>query len=78
MSAKAMGTKGTQLNPLTPEELARLPRPSGAGGDNRPSGWQSGPILLSKEPSVTDKKAVTTPAPTVPSDAAEMELDCMD
>lgn len=32
-------TKGTLLNPLSAEELARLPRPSGATDDNRPSSW---------------------------------------
>lgn len=33
--------KGTLLNPLTAEELARLPRPSGgASADNRPSTWR--------------------------------------
>jgi len=32
--------KGTLLNPLTAEELARLPRPSGgSNSDNRPSSW---------------------------------------
>lgn len=38
----AAAPKGSQLNPLTPEELARLPRPSGGNCDNRPSSWVSG------------------------------------
>jgi hypothetical protein len=46
---KDVKNHGTQLNPLTMEELARLPRPSGSGGDNRPSTWQAGPVLLHKE-----------------------------
>jgi hypothetical protein len=33
--------EGTLLNPLTAEEIARLPVPSAGGtGENRPSGWQ--------------------------------------
>lgn len=34
--------KGSLLNPLTAEELARLPRPGGDSGSNRPSGWARG------------------------------------
>merc|ERR1711957_134649 len=41
--------KGTALNPLTPEEMAKLPSPSGSAGDNRPSAFMA-----------TNK---TTPAP---------------
>lgn len=33
----AAAAKGSILNPLTPEELAALPRPSDTQGDNRPS-----------------------------------------
>lgn len=32
--------KGTLLNPLSPEELAALPTPSGGRCDNRPSRWR--------------------------------------
>jgi len=32
-------SQGTLLNPLTAEELAKLPTPSGNGGENRPSFW---------------------------------------
>lgn len=58
--------KGTLLNPLTPEELARLPRPSGGNADNRPSTWQevsSGPCCggSSSGPSVNGA-SVSSPA----------------
>jgi len=35
--------KGSILNPLTPEELAALPRPSDTQGDNRPSSFNQPP-----------------------------------
>jgi len=38
--AAAAAAKGTLMNPLTPEELARLPTPGGGTCDNRPSTWQ--------------------------------------
>jgi hypothetical protein len=43
--------KGSQWNPLSADELANLPRPSGSNADNRPSSWQPGPVLLSREES---------------------------
>jgi len=62
--ASAAESKGTALNPLSAEELASLPRPSGGTGDNRPSAWQAGPVLLERkdEPvpkvcEVTDEEA---------------------
>merc|ERR1712032_1279642 len=32
-------SKGTLLDPLTAEEMAKLPTPHGKGGENRPSVW---------------------------------------
>jgi len=40
--AAAVKEKGTMANPLTPEELARLPKPQQVGDDNRPSNWHAG------------------------------------
>jgi hypothetical protein len=48
-SKPADSTKGTMLNPLSTEELANLPRPFTGSGDNRPSLWQTTPVLLHKE-----------------------------
>lgn len=38
-SASGAMPKGSLLNPLTPEELAALPKPFGGNSDNRPSTW---------------------------------------
>ncbi|CAK9031117.1 Hypothetical protein SCF082_LOCUS19504 [Durusdinium trenchii] len=37
--AKKVAAKGSLLNPLTPEEIARLPKPGTTCSDNRPSQW---------------------------------------
>jgi hypothetical protein len=67
---------GTQLNPLTVEELARLPRPSGSGSDNRPSTWQSGPVLLHKEEEKEPVKKRKDSEPVKPaSPQQEFNLD---
>lgn len=43
----------TMLNPLSADEIAKLPRPGGAKTDNRPSSWQAAsreaPVLLHRE-----------------------------
>lgn len=36
----------SMLNPMSAEQLAKLPRPFCGSGDNRPSSWQEGPTLL--------------------------------
>lgn len=60
------------LNPLSAEELARLPRPSTTGSDNRPSSWQPGPVLLHKNESAPapPRLATADATPQVPSPAA--------
>eukprot|EP00928_Gymnodinium_smaydae_P046712 TRINITY_DN31135_c0_g1_i1.p1 TRINITY_DN31135_c0_g1~~TRINITY_DN31135_c0_g1_i1.p1 ORF type:complete len:462 (+),score=107.85 TRINITY_DN31135_c0_g1_i1:75-1460(+) len=65
--------KGTALNPLTPEELAALPKPSGDGADNRPSAWRNnhqpqacdaGPKKIAPvEPALRPPAPATEPAP---------------
>eukprot|EP00933_Yihiella_yeosuensis_P044790 TRINITY_DN40063_c0_g1_i1.p1 TRINITY_DN40063_c0_g1~~TRINITY_DN40063_c0_g1_i1.p1 ORF type:complete len:560 (+),score=134.30 TRINITY_DN40063_c0_g1_i1:75-1682(+) len=44
--------KGSILNPLTPEEIAALPKPSDSGGFNRPSSWQGASQSKPSETSV--------------------------
>lgn len=39
--SKQPAPKGSHLNPLTPEELAKLPSPSGIGGENLPSSFRA-------------------------------------
>jgi len=58
-------TKGTLLQPLSPEELAALPRPttSGAGGENRPSSWlASNPQTESLNPDLPKQDEASTAA----------------
>jgi hypothetical protein len=61
--APAQPEKGTLLNPLTPEELARLPSPSGDNRDNRPSAFYGSPPVA---------ESVTTVAATPVRAAAAM------
>jgi len=63
---------GSQLNPLNAEELARLPRPSTTGSDNRPSSWQAGPVLLHREevPSPSPYSALAAPLASSSAPAA--------
>jgi len=66
-AAKAKG--GTQLNPLTPEELAKLPKPSEIGSDNRPSSYTANTGSAKQVPTTaaSPPKAAVVPQPASPS-----------
>jgi len=57
--AKPAAAKGSLLNPLTAEELARLPKPGESVCDNRPSSWrnESGTADAASAPDVVVKKS---------------------
>lgn len=68
-AAQAEAPKGTLLNPLSPEELARLPQPSGGTGDNRPSTWR-GPSNGTDAEQQAPASAVVRPACPAAAEAA--------
>merc|ERR1712232_76047 len=66
--------KGTALNPLTPEELAKLPRPSDTGCDNRPSEWRSkGTEPIAEPQPEPQPTAVAPPSASTPTGEAGLE-----
>jgi len=68
---EANAEKGTLLNPLSAEELARLPRPSGgASADNRPSSWRQAGSQLEQVPAPAVAPAAA-PVPEARPRAAE-------
>jgi hypothetical protein len=71
--------KGTALNPLTPEELAQLPRPAGAGCDNKPSAWRFKDAAAVAEPPRMQSLAAAPPlAVTLSTATGEAGLEEMD
>mmetsp|Transcript_25451 Transcript_25451/g.70975 ORF Transcript_25451/g.70975 Transcript_25451/m.70975 type:complete len:451 (+) Transcript_25451:74-1426(+) len=71
--------RGTQLNPLSPEELARLPRPSGDLVDNRPSAWQTlAPARAETTETQAESESEPRPAAAPAATAAAPCLEEMD
>jgi len=65
-------TKGTLLNPLSQEELAALPTPSGTAGLNRPSAWQQAMTTMATTAVALPRASPAAPvAPAVSLQTAE-------
>jgi len=64
--------KGSVLNPLTPEELARLPRPGGGASDNRPSSWQQQAQTSAPSPAPEATVSVSGPVSAPVSSSAAL------
>lgn len=67
--------QGTMLNPLSADEIAKLPRPGGANTDNRPSSWQGpsreAPVLLHKQELPPPKSTDNRPSSAVKQEPAK-------
>jgi len=55
--------EGTLLNPLTAEEIAKLPVPSGGTAENRPSGWQQPDRQQQQSQPQQPRKQTSKPVP---------------
>eukprot|EP00929_Paragymnodinium_shiwhaense_P009712 TRINITY_DN11398_c0_g1_i1.p1 TRINITY_DN11398_c0_g1~~TRINITY_DN11398_c0_g1_i1.p1 ORF type:complete len:508 (+),score=122.49 TRINITY_DN11398_c0_g1_i1:91-1524(+) len=71
-SAVSSAPKGSQLNPLTPEELARLPRPSAGNCDNRPSAWRHDASPAQDPPKSAEPAVIAAPQ-EAPASLEEMD-----